>query len=69
MKGRTHTMTPNDRGAALVEYAILVALLVLVSVMGVAAAGDTFQDSLGNSTTKYIQGTSVIPDENEGEGL
>ena len=39
----------DDRGASLVEYALLLALIAIVCIMGVTALGNTTNDGLSSA--------------------
>ena len=42
----------DERGASLVEYALLVALIALVAVVGITAAGQNVNTIFGNIANK-----------------
>lgn len=65
----TDKLLKNQRGASLVEYALLVALLMLVAVIGVAAVGESAAvrlDQAGQALTpsasiNCVPGASIYP--------
>ena len=46
----------NERGASVVEYAMLLALIAIVCVVAVTALGTGLNDSYGSSTSSIFGG-------------
>ena len=46
----------NERGASIVEYAMLLALIAIVCVVAVTALGAGLNDSYGSSTSSMFGG-------------
>jgi pilus assembly protein Flp/PilA len=46
----------NERGASIVEYAMLLALIAIVCVVAVTALGTGLNDSYGSSTSSMFGG-------------
>jgi Flp pilus assembly pilin Flp len=47
----------SERGASLVEYALLVALIAVVMIGAVTLLGDTASDSLNGSSSSILDAT------------
>lgn len=48
----------NQRGASLVEYSILIALILLVAIIGVAQVGEGVRDNFQNASEVLTAGES-----------
>ncbi len=51
-KNAVRNFVSNEDGAALVEYALLVALIAIVCILGVTALGDKVNNKFTETTTE-----------------
>ena len=58
LKTWLQALTKNERGASLVEYALLVALIAVVLVGAVTLLGETANDSFQGSSSSIVDATS-----------
>ena len=47
----------DERGASMVEYALLIALIAIVALVAVAFFGSSVSESFGDSTTRMFPST------------